>query len=380
MSHWKICILLSLVVFGLIGMTVQANVQKGQRGIAIPALNSNVDSTVYIVNESLLRNINTKGLYDVLLNKMKKHGFQVILFKLNENEKRTFLKAWLKALGEMGYRPSVIPIEKIGKDKRSLEFDKRLLKAEIVVLSYRPNGIFIVERTSHPAEDIATILKVGSASTNIKNFQYIGYIGWKTESSDDTGKECVKVDYYIAKTEVGGKTYRFFLALPQHSAVGYDGYSPKKFITVTDWNTNVWSGQVLHDWGPKNEGSNTQITYTLTASAGLQGEEPVVVASATVSYSVQGGLVIKWIDQTSPDTGYVKTVHEIPDSKSDVTYTVEPSSIGLLDPTKSGGVLPMIVDHDFEVELQKQVWWWTDTKTIDIDFTVALYDNSVNEI
>ncbi len=63
-----------------------------------------------------------------------------------------------------------------------------------------------------------------------------------------------------------------------------------------------------------------------------------------------------------------------------MTYTLEPSSIGLLDPNKPGGFLPMIVDHEFKTEFQKQVWWWTDTKTIDISFTVALYDSNVAKL
>jgi len=243
--------------------------------------------------------------------------------------------------------------------------------------------MFIIERTGNPVSDLKLIThtfneekSIESCSTNIENFNYIGYIGWKSKTTDNTGKEAVKVNYYIAKTTVGGKTYRFFLANTQHSAIGYNGYSPKEFISITDWNTDTWEGQVLHQWGPKNEGSNTQITFTLTA--GVQGEEPI--ATATISYGVQGGLEIRWKDQTVPDDGYVKTLHDIPNSKSDVTYTVEPSSIGLLDPNKNGGVLPMIVDHEFKTEFQKQVLWWTDTKTIDISFTVALYDSNVAEL
>ncbi len=355
-----------------------------QQRTQFPA-NIPTSSSVYVINDTLMKNTNIKTLYNMLRNKIaKEHRFQIILVKLNENEKRTVLKAWFKALGEFGHKLSVIPVKRVSHDKRSIEIDDRLLKADIVALSCNPDGIFVAEKTNDPTKDIAMIIKtfdeVRAESTNIKNFNYIGYVGWITKDQNNVGKETVKVDYYIAKTTVGGKTYRFFLALPQHSALGYDGYSPKKFTTITDWNTDIWEGQVLHDWGPKNEGSNTQVSYTLTASAGFQGEEPVAIASATISYSVQGGLKIKWIDQTSPDTGCVKTIHEIPDSSSGVTYTVEPSSIGLLDPNKPGGFLPMIVDHDFKVELQKPVWWWTDTKTIDINFSVALYDNSVNKI
>ncbi len=378
--------LLVLIVAGIIVSLSLAVEQKStiRQRTQFPA-NIPTSSSVYTINNTLIKNINTKTLYDMLRDKIvKKHGFQIILVKLNENEKRTVLKAWFKALGEFEHKLSVIPVKRVSHDKRTIEIDDRLLKADIVALSYDPDGIFIVEKTNDPAKDIATIVKtfdeVRAESTNIKNFNYIGYIGWITKDQNNVGKETVKVDYYIAKTTVDGKIYRFFLALPQHSAIGYNGYSPKKFTTITDWNTNIWEGQVLHDWGPKNEGSNTQISYTLTASAGFQGGEPIAIASATISYSVQGGLKIKWVDQTSPDTGCVKTIHEIPDSSSSVTYTVEPSSIGLLDPSKPGGFLPMIVDHDFKVELQKPVWWWTDTKTIDINFSVVLYNNSVNKI
>ena len=341
------------------------------------------DYDVYIVNENVLKRATAIELYNNLAKRIKRSGFVVVLYKVDKDEKRKFLEAWLKALTKAGYKMSVIPISKVSKDKKSLKIDERVLTADLIALSAKPFGMFIIERTSDPVSDLKLIThtfneekSIESCSTNTENFNYIGYIGWKSKTTDNVGKEAVKVDYYIAKTTVGGKTYRFFLANTQHSAIGYDGYSPKEFISITDWNTDTWEGQVLHQWGPKNEGSNTQITFTLTA--GVQGEEPV--ATATISYGVQGGLEIRWKDQTVPDDGYVKTLHEIPNSKSDVTYTVEPSSIGLLDPNKNGGVLPMIVDHEFKTEFQKQVLWWTDTKTIDISFTVALYDSNVAEL
>jgi len=341
------------------------------------------DYDVYIVNENVLKRATAIELYNNLAKRIKRSGFVVVLYKVDKDEKRKFLEAWLKALTKAGYKMSVIPISKVSKDKKSLKIDERVLTADLIALSAKPFGMFIIERTSDPVSDLKLIThtfneekSIESCSTNTENFNYIGYIGWKSKTTDNVGKEAVKVDYYIAKTTVGGKTYRFFLADSQHSAIGYDGYSPKEFISITNWNTNTWEGQVLHQWGPKNEGSNTQITFTLTA--GVQGEEPI--ATATISYGVQGGLEIRWKDQTVPDDGYVKTLHEIPNSKSDVTYTVEPSSIGLLDPNKNGGVLPMIVDHEFKTEFQKQVLWWTDTKTIDISFTVALYDSNVAEL
>ena len=394
-----ISILLVLVMLGIVVGTViavltasntiskdirEANIKKEIPNTKIlntvNDLRSNYE--VYVANENVLKGTTAVELYSNLAKRMEGSGFVIVLCKVDKNEKRIFLEAWLKALTRAKYKMPIIPISKASKDKKSLKIDERVLNADIVALSVKPFGIFVVEHSNDPTSDLRLITRtfneeksVESLSTNIKNFKYIGYIGWKSKTLENVGKECVKVDYYIAKTTVGGKTYRFFLANTQHSAIGYNGYSPKKFVSITDWNTATWEGQVLHQWGPKNEGSNTQITFTL--SAGAQGEEPV--ASATISYSVQGGLKISWKDQTIPDKGLVKTLHEIPDSKSDVTYTLEPSSIGLLDPNKQGGVLPMIVDHEFKTELQK--WWlWPDTKTIDISFTVALYDSNVAEL
>ncbi len=308
-----------------------------------------------------MKNNSIKSIYHILCDKIKKQSFQVILYGMSPEEKREFLKAWLKALGETGCGLAVIPVS---GDRKTAEFDKRVLKASAVLLSCKPEGMFVLQNP----EDLRFITKSfiteiwkNSKITGIKNFKYIGYIGW--ESINRAGKEIVDVDYYTSKISINGKTYRFFLAITHHSAIGCNSHSPKWFTTTTDWNTKIWPGQVLHDWEPKNEGLNTQITYTLTSIA------PVIV-----SYSVPEGLTVEWVDQTSPDTGYVKTLHKILNARSGVIYAVESSSIGLLDPTRPGGYLPMIVDHDFKVELQKPVFLWADTKTIDINFTAALYD------
>ncbi len=383
-------VLLVLVALGTVAEMVTATMSTtnedlqetvGDSSISVKVLNtvselSSDNCSLYIVNENFLKCASAVELYNTLAKRMESRGFVVVLYKVDRDEKRKFFEAWMKALTKAGYKMSIIPISEVSKDKRSFRIDKRVLNADIVALSVKPFGIFVIEKTTDLASDLKLIARafneeksVKVSSTNIENFDYIGYIGWKSKTVDDVGKEAVKVDYYIAKTTVGGKTYRFFLANLQHSAIGYNGYSPKKFTSITDWNTDIWEGQVLHDWGPKNEGSNTQITFTLTAGT----------ATATISYSVQGGLEIKWTDRTVPDDGYVKTLHGIPNSKSDVTYTLEPSSIGLLDPNKEEGFLPMVVDHEFKTEFQKQILWWTDTKTIDISFTVALYDSNVAE-
>lgn len=387
----KVAALLVLVILGSVGtiaVTIKRNtVDKELQETSIKIPNVKIlnavdeirsDHEVFVINESVLKETTAVELYNNLAKRMEDGGFAVVLYKVDKDEKRKFFEAWLKALTKSGQKMPLIPVSKVSEDKKSLKIDERVFAADIVALSARPFGMFIIEESDDPVSDLEIVThtfneekSIESLSASIENFDYIGYIGWKTKAIENIGKESVKVDYYVARTSVGGKTYRFFLAKPQHSAIGYDGYSPKKFVSVTDWKTDTWKGQVLHQWGPKNEGSNTQITFTLTAG----GED--AVAAATISYSVQGGLEIRWEDQTVPDDGYVKTLHEIPDSRSDVAYTLEPSSIGLLDQNKPGGYLPMIVGHEFKTELQK--WWW-DTKTIDVSFTVALYDSNVAEL
>ncbi|WP_457548678.1 hypothetical protein [Archaeoglobus sp.] len=167
---------------------------------------------------------------------------------------------------------SIIPVSRVSADKRSFKVDERVPTADIVALSVKPLGIYIIEKSDKPISDFKLITNtfneektIELLSTNIENFNYIGYIGWKSKSIENVGEEDVKVDYYIAKTTVDGKTFRFFLANTQHLAIGYNDYSPKTFTSITDWNTDNWKGQVLHQWGPKSEGSNTQITFTLTA-------------------------------------------------------------------------------------------------------------------
>ncbi len=201
---------------------------------------SNYD--VYIVNENVLKGTTAVELYNNLAKRMEGSGFVAVLYKVDKDEKRKFLEAWLKALTKAGYKMSIIPISKVSKDKKSLKIDERVLTADIVALSAKPFGIFIIEETNDPVLDLKLIThtfneekSIELFSTNIENFNYIGYIGWKSKTVDNVGKETVKVDYYIAKTTVGGKTYRFFLANSQHSAIGYNGYSPKKFISITDW-------------------------------------------------------------------------------------------------------------------------------------------------
>ncbi len=303
---------------------------------------SKVLRSVFIVNQSFMKNNSLESIYRMLCRKMREQSFRVMLYGMSPEEKREFLKVWMKALNETGCEFIALPADGKNTD---------MLKANAIVLSYRPEGILVLQSPGD-LRFAETRLAEIKKSSEIGSFKHIGYIGW--ERTSRAGREIVYVDYYYTTTRVGRKEYRFFLAIACSSAVGFWGYSPKVFITTTDWNTRMRPGQVLQDWGPKNEGLSRNVTYTL-------------MATAPVTLSCKAPDTVRWADQTSPDTGCVRTLYEIPGAKSGVIYPVMQSSICLLDPSK--GHMPVIVDHDFKVELKTFPW---STETLDINFTAVI--------
>ena len=253
-----------MVVAVLIALAVAGcsskNVTRNSPGSApkVPNL-----SSVFIVNQSFMKNNNLKSIYRMLCRKMREQSFRVMLYGLSPEEKREFLKVWLKALNETGCEFVALPASLLAGGK-----DTDVLKANAIVLSSRPEGVLILQSPGDLkfAETRLAALKNGE----IRGFRYIGYIGW--ERSGRNGREIAYVDYYCTTTRVGGKEYRFFLAIARSSATGCNGYSPKVFITTTDWKTGMRPGQVLQDWGPKNEGLGRQIKYTLMAASPVTPE------------------------------------------------------------------------------------------------------------
>lgn len=181
---------------------------------------------------------------------------------------------------------------------------------------------------------------LNNSITRLEGFEFLGYIGWK-HSNTYIGEQWVKTEYYYAEAESGGNKYRFYLAYNMHSQEYYVPLGiPLTFTTVTDWKTSTYSGQVLWDWGPKNWGCDATVSIEL--SAGKAG------AGVGISYSAPLGAAFCHYDNTDPGDGVFAVTHQVTGIVLPfITYTVEPSSIGLLDPTKPGGSLPMIVSHRF---------------------------------
>ena len=376
------------------------------------------ENSIVIVTVEELAGLKGITQVDVLLNFSRAiaNTNSFILVWLNPSEdirvSKRGLETVLKLYGIKKLRP-LLPLnpDSITNTKYAApQIHPALFKAAMIAFSINPTGVIVIEDSKKPIKDIAFIIelfyKAGktksqiisllnkdlSSITEINGFNFIGYIGWKTSSmygrvcNEETGYMSVKVDYYYASDETHG--YKFWLAHVMHGAKGYETYCllppsihhyPEKFISVTDWRTEVWPAQILDDWGPKNIGSAATISYTVSSgiSVGLS------VASASIEYSVTitepNAPYFEWRDLSDPPSGISKVEHivKVPQGYDigkldNVWFQVEPSSIGLLDPNKYGGVPPMVVLHYFETSLN------TGDKT-SISFGAYLFPYSVLE-
>ncbi len=329
------------------------------------------------------------GLLSSILNKSGR--FQMIIITGNNVEYASLCyELWLKALGKLNYKPKIFLVdpEQRVSDKRyeGLKIDSRLFKSSIIAFSYNPYGIILVENVHLLVSDIADCMMLfqntpnkkafsTNSITRMEGFDFLGYIGWKNAEArgwlgELAGEMWVKAEYYYgSQTATDGTVYKFFYAYVIHSAKGYSPFGisrpPGVFITRTDWKTRYFEGQVLWDWGPKNVGGPlSTITYSVTA--GTSGQKPTLLVE--VSYSSPSGTYFKWFDQTDPGDGIAEVKHEVVNSMTYATFTVEPSSIGLLDPNKQGGYEPMLVKHYMKT-------LFTDIPA-EISFNVMLYSDS----
>jgi len=371
----------------------------------VTLVSSFLNCALIVASDGYLSKKPLEIFYDLSNLTSTSNGYVFIILFAN-SFRQNFLTAFLKALTKNGYKmPLLIANSTI--DKKVINLDSRLFNSDVIAISFKPFGWSIADKISSPANDVAWAInnfldskyQLISQKTSVQDgitvngFNFIGYVGWKTANAvDNNGKvvgiESIKVDYYYTSATTANGKYEFFLAHIWHSAYGnlcwtaWYGvtycYAPKSWVSVTNWETSTWPGQVLDDWGPKNTGSNTIITYSISASATVGSSGPSVSAGATVSYTIPGGLVINWQDYTQPQNGYVQTNHQIPNSQGGQpgpVYTLEPASIGFLDPTKPGGIEPMSVFHDFKVIFDDgdgDLW------NADINFYVTLYSTYVS--
>jgi hypothetical protein len=310
-----------------------------------------------------------------LQSKLTASDIAIIWINLNKDvEKAQFaLEVFLKLFGSKNIMP-ILPLDpnSLGTDKKQApKIHPVIYSAQIFGISFSPKGVIIIEELKYIIEELSTIqqwLEQDSKSfvpeyiKDIQNYNYIGYIGWKTAyfkgqgCGETTGYMSVMVKYYYTEINTPTTKYHSWLAYPQHSAKGYKtscgfttyNHYPKTFISVTDWKTSIWEGQILGDWYPKNLGNKAPY--------------------------------FEWFDRSDPHYGIAKAEHNVKvptgydvSKLNDILFTVELASIGFLDPNKYGGQLPMIISHTFTTYLNTG-------ELVTIQFSANLWSTEVYEI
>jgi len=276
----------------------------------------------------------------------------------------------------------VLPLDpgSISGDKLAVPvFHKAMYSAEALAFTFNPVGVVVVETLIDFPQTLVMVAKWGGlvphgvlpsvavgAMFSGSAWTPIGFVGWVTVNTaraicyETTGTMYVKVDYFHASvTTPGGKTYHGFMAHVEHGAEGYRTrccmepcwwiFYPQTFISKTDWMSSTWPGQVLDDWGPKNVGTSF----------------------------MPNAPYYEWYDMSDPAAGIAiaKHVVKLPgkypiSNLSGVIFSVESISIAFLDPDRPGGVLPMIVRHEFATAFNTG-------DTVTISFSARLYQTTV---
>lgn len=192
--------------------------------------------------------------------------------------------------------------------------------------------------------------------------KYIGEYGWFS-SYTSKGFNEVLYKYYEAQACHNGQEYYWFASNVSHAVKGYTnfwgGCKAWKYNDITNWQTSVYAGQVLCNYSPVNSGchnfkSGNNPLFKIGASASIFG------ATIGISWPIYYGDYpnLNWVDDSNPATGCVNTFYRW-GICADVggTYTVYSISLGELNPTKAGGVLPMDIIQNDPAQLQS---YWDD--------------------
>jgi hypothetical protein len=299
---------------------------------------------------------------------------------------RDVLEILLKYYGSRG-EYVILPVdpEYTYIDKKQVPpIDQRVFKADALVFSINPKGLIIIDGLHDDSSFVLlTVMKwsglinpdslndkakkvIGTSSiVDQKGVNFLGYIGYLTSNwigqrcGEVTGIMGVKLDlFYTNVTATTGTVYHAFFVHVEHQAKGYTTYCwpfyyyhyPSKFNTTIDWRTTDWPGQVVDTYEPKNTGTAQTISYTMGWSLNAGASSISVTYSSSTTTTQPNAPYYRWVDSSEPWNGVVTTIHyvekpnNIPDSALvDITFTVEPSSVGFLDPNKPGGYLPMVI-------------------------------------
>lgn len=339
--------------------------------------------SIILLGDNYLTKTNSTGLLTMLSTKISEgYGFSVIIYK-SFSQRENFFNTWFEALQLNKLRMPVVFANAIDGNKSNLQLDSFMYYAPLVAISCAPFGMYIISNGTNIYGGIISAVNKFSNEETINGglisdyisqkhplyspmvitentfTNYLGYLGWYSNNAysyvwpfGPTVKAATQetaVDYYEAQTTNAKGTWYFFLAYTRNTVYMYSYirylFTLSNIESITNWNTSTFAGQVLYDWAPTNSGSTSDMSYSLTA--GVSG------VGVSVSYSEQNGIPINWQDKTNPSSGYVNTAEQLGDirnpAKDYITYEVDPSSIGLLDPTKNGGTPPLLGTQIFDV-------------------------------
>lgn len=338
-----------------------------------------------IVNCSFFEDHSSNSIINLLDSRFSSFAsygpFSLIVYHA-KNYRNDILSDWKSALGTFGGGSNVVPT-KVFSNNSSFSTSP-FQSADVVALSYTPDPFFIFgygvdlsnmqEFTSYVEESVQQTSPSTPAVT-ISNNGYtcdvtstpitvkeIGGNGW-FESTSGNGFNSALYKYCEGQEVINGNTYYWFVSNVSHQVQGYPqslgGWKAWKFQDVTDWFTSTYPGQVACANTPTGSGyqsfnSNSPL-FTLNAGASFNG------FSLGINYPIYYGTGpnLNWRDSSNLAVGCVDTNYRLGDC-ADVgtTYTVHSISIGLLNPTKSGGYPPMVIEQKDPACLQS---YWDDT-------------------
>jgi len=402
----KLKIMVSLVivvlfVFTSIAATTNFVGQNVKSGLS-QTVNTNYVAIENVVSESF-PNININWINDTTFSHSNQAQIQQsfekditngrvtsFIFYHDLKTRSSIFNDFTLALKAKGMNLPALPAHVTNVSRKKYTIDATLENYPAVVISLNPVGIYFVNSNGfngliwamhniqnnvnkHILKNKIMVSNVAQPDSMTYNgFNFLETMGWYNSNAKAPNGVTVlslsaKIDFYTTNASTPSGTYYFLLEKGTSSATGYYdsypwydyfiGFAPfyyeyfkaGSFVSTFNWETSNWAGQELFSWGPHDSGSNAVVTYTVGASLSETG----LSASASISYGVPGGVIYSWADKTNPSTGLYKSDNSVGSSASSgTTYTIEPTSVGELNPTLAGGYPPFMVSASFSATTQ----------------------------
>ena len=409
----SLTVLVSVVIVGLmVGLSVtgmienvvgkvSSNIDTDYSEPSLQALCQQLNNTLSGMFPNIKIMTFTNDMFNDGLNSMVKKTLESqlnlttpfgIIFFNNVLTRKIAYDTYLSAMRADKHNLSASLVYAVNGNKSNLAPDKFIFTSPTIVITNSPNGMYFINESANANGGIIWAMRsyendlsnplinsrilagnsVQPMDLTSNGFSFLSTFGWYYKEVDSSvGQEVLsfnyKIDLYGVTSSTSSGTYYFVMAYTTSSAEGYsvsepwydyffggapyyyENYKPLAFETTVNWETVNYPGQELFSWGPQNSGSDSVVTYSVGASLSQSG----LSVSAGISYGIQGGVYYSWNDQSSPANGIAKTENTVGSGAASGTlYTVHPTSVGELNPTKSGGVPPFLFYAQFSVNTQ----------------------------